>query len=675
MGTRIAILGGGISALAAAYEIKRADPANVFDITIYQMGWRLGGKCASSRNLSGGMDFRNEEHGLHVLGGWYHNTFEMMRNVYADWQSLGHGDTAAFADAFLPLNGAVLFDRRKNILGVPTGWRKIAVRFPPPRGEPGLDVPDLTLKVMGRRLLEWVRHILRGSPDNPSPFMPLWKDASGPADAMAEVLDRFDAAGAADWDEAIAEEVAGQIDTLKSRLTLGVEETVKSASDKGTLDALIPSFVGPRGGLSAFDYACLAIIGLVMARGMLRDKLFARGLDDANEEETMAWLKRHGAPRFVIESPFVELGYHYAFSYIDGDPKRPNMAAGTALRGYLRMLFGQSGSFFYHFNGGIGDVLIKPLYDVLKARGVKFEFFCDVRAVEAGASRRIETIRIRRQAKVSQGAGQYAPLFALPDGMRVWPDRPLLDQLMLSPGQERFPADFEDPEDVGPGDPEETLVYHRDFDLAILAIPGTSLKTICRSLATTSRRWRAYLGNVWSSPTLSAQVWTRSSTDDLGWANMPPITTGHVLPLSTWCDMSHHLAFETPSTFNALHFLCGPHMPGREDPRQQAERWLTDHFGDVLPRWQARRENLTPRSLFVKLNTHPSDLYIFSPAGSVRHRMRCDQSDFANLLLCGDWIRNGTDLGWVEGAVTAARQCSRVLTYAPARIYGETDFG
>ncbi|MEM1082323.1 MAG: hypothetical protein AAGH65_12145, partial [Pseudomonadota bacterium] len=54
------------------------------------------------------------------------------------------------------------------------------------------------------------------------------------------------------------------------------------------------------------------------------------------------------------------VGYHYAFSYIDGDPNQPNMAAGAALRGYMRMFFSQVGSFFYHFNGGMGDVIIKP---------------------------------------------------------------------------------------------------------------------------------------------------------------------------------------------------------------------------------------------------------------------------------------------------------------------------
>jgi len=44
---RIAILGGGIAALTTAFQLTSApDAAEKYDITMYQMGWRLGGKCA-----------------------------------------------------------------------------------------------------------------------------------------------------------------------------------------------------------------------------------------------------------------------------------------------------------------------------------------------------------------------------------------------------------------------------------------------------------------------------------------------------------------------------------------------------------------------------------------------------------------------------------------------------
>ncbi|NQY12531.1 MAG: NAD(P)-binding protein [Henriciella sp.] len=162
MKTRIAILGGGISALAAAYELKRLDSNHSLDITIYQMGWRLGGKCASSRNDRPGMGYRNEEHGLHVLGGWYHNTFEMLRRVYGDWNQIPGVDAQPIGTAFLPMNGAVLFDE-KLFLGFKYGWRKIAVRFPDPVGEPGLDIPDMSIARMLKVLARWVQELLENA--------------------------------------------------------------------------------------------------------------------------------------------------------------------------------------------------------------------------------------------------------------------------------------------------------------------------------------------------------------------------------------------------------------------------------------------------------------------------------------------------------------------------------
>ena len=43
---RVAILGGGLGSLTTAYELS----SRGYDITLYQMGWRLGGQGASGRN-------------------------------------------------------------------------------------------------------------------------------------------------------------------------------------------------------------------------------------------------------------------------------------------------------------------------------------------------------------------------------------------------------------------------------------------------------------------------------------------------------------------------------------------------------------------------------------------------------------------------------------------------
>ena len=49
---KVAILGGGLGAVSAAWELTNApDWQHQFEsVTLYQIGWRLGGKAASGRN-------------------------------------------------------------------------------------------------------------------------------------------------------------------------------------------------------------------------------------------------------------------------------------------------------------------------------------------------------------------------------------------------------------------------------------------------------------------------------------------------------------------------------------------------------------------------------------------------------------------------------------------------
>ena len=68
-----------MAALTAALALSEGNWTERFDrITVYQRGWRLGGKGASSRGPHG----RIEEHGLHLLLGYYHETFDVMRRCY-----------------------------------------------------------------------------------------------------------------------------------------------------------------------------------------------------------------------------------------------------------------------------------------------------------------------------------------------------------------------------------------------------------------------------------------------------------------------------------------------------------------------------------------------------------------------------------------------------------------
>ncbi|MDF2694346.1 MAG: Cytoplasmic rane protein, partial [Labilithrix sp.] len=78
---KIAILGGGLGAMAAAFELTSKDHwYDEYEIAIYQKGWRLGGKGASGRGENG----RIEEHGLHCFWGFYDNAFGMLRTCYEE---------------------------------------------------------------------------------------------------------------------------------------------------------------------------------------------------------------------------------------------------------------------------------------------------------------------------------------------------------------------------------------------------------------------------------------------------------------------------------------------------------------------------------------------------------------------------------------------------------------
>ncbi len=103
---KVAILGGGIAGLTTAFELTNAPNwKDNYDITIYQLGWRVGGKGASGRNsrVSG----RIQEHGLHIWMGFYENAFHMMRYVYDECRQenlMPHSPLQTVRDAFLPLN-------------------------------------------------------------------------------------------------------------------------------------------------------------------------------------------------------------------------------------------------------------------------------------------------------------------------------------------------------------------------------------------------------------------------------------------------------------------------------------------------------------------------------------------------------------------------------------------
>ena len=88
-----------MSALTAAFELTEHEPEkDAYDITLYTLGWRLGGKASVGRDAS--RHDRAYEHGLHIWAGYYDNAFDVVKRLYA---RLERG-SEEWKSCFTPLN-------------------------------------------------------------------------------------------------------------------------------------------------------------------------------------------------------------------------------------------------------------------------------------------------------------------------------------------------------------------------------------------------------------------------------------------------------------------------------------------------------------------------------------------------------------------------------------------
>src|SRR5438105_3202649 len=121
--TKIAILGGGMGAMTAAFMLTdRPELRGRYDITVYQIGWRLGGKGASGRNLDRGK--RIEEHGPHFFAGFNANAFWLMQKCYRQLARPANSPLAVWDDAFKPHGLITLMEEQNG------GWAKWWLPFP-----------------------------------------------------------------------------------------------------------------------------------------------------------------------------------------------------------------------------------------------------------------------------------------------------------------------------------------------------------------------------------------------------------------------------------------------------------------------------------------------------------------------------------------------------------------
>lgn len=691
----VAIIGGGVAGVTAAFELTRPELRGRYQVTIYQLGWRLGGKGASGR----GPNQRIEEHGLHLWMGFYENAFRMMRACYAE---LGRDrkrcPIADWQDAFVPDHFCGVADLS------PTGqWLPWKVNMPPFAGLPGDPAapPRWTVADYMARTVTLLRTLIEAVQQRTGAAGAATAGGtnSGTPESYVEAMSRFLKFGQLASLTAVVEALnlmegaIGSAPRQTDNMLLGFHDAV-AAAIRSQLERLLEGDDEVRRLWEIADLA-LAVVRGSIRFGLLTD---ARGFEAIDDYDCREWLLLNGASPRAVNSAFVRALYDLAFAYEEGDVARPRIAAGQALRGALRAFFTYRGAFFWKMQAGMGDVVFAPFYEVLARRGVRFRFFHRVQRLRVASPQRraagapyIEAIDLDVQAEVKDG--DYRPLVDV-RGLPSWPAAPdwtqLADGARLRDEGRRFESHW----DRGKVR-SRTLRVGKDFDLVVLAVGVGAVPHLTEELVAADERWATMVRNLNSVPTQAFQVWMSSDMRSLGWAEDPINISGFVTPFDTWADMTHLAPVEAwPDPPQSIAYFCSvlpdasaeararPNYPAlrHAEVQRNAVCFLDRDIKHLWPkamgpdgrfRWDLLMSLDKPRvrpgddasrfaSQFWTANVNPTDRYALSLPGTLATRLSPLDETFDNLTIAGDW----TDCGFNEGCVEAAAMSGRLAAHA-----------
>ena len=644
--TRIAILGGGCGGVTAAFWLTSTQALrDRFEVTVYQRGWRLGGKGASGRNVEHAS--RIEEHGLHMWLGCYENAFRTMRACYGEWTPPEGSPIRAWRDAFAPQLRIVFTELDGG--SASNGWAPWDFTMPARHGTPGDGLP----LVWADRLLalaEWLARRLHPSSADPPP----------------RILDR-----ALAW--VVRASIAlATLGLVVLRALVALATLVLRAAAKTRLIS---------------RYSIVADLGLSAIIGVARDILpwGKRGFERINVYDFREWLRRHGAMRATLECAPVRAIYDLGFAYPGGDSSdfmNGRGAAGAGLRFLLEWGLAYKGAPLWKMNAGMGDIVFTPMYQVLRARGVDVRFFHEVREVRLdGKGRHAASIVLRRQAEAI--GGTYDPLVNV-SGLDCWPSTPLWDRLVDGDILSGSGIDFEAWNEV-PYGKEQTLRVGSDFDMVVLAFPPEMSRRVAPALAAADERFRTMIEQSASVATQAFQLWLRPTLAELGWTAGSPVLSAYASPFDTWADMTHLLAYERwgydrkPAT---VAYFCGALAAADATPSADcttavehgALRWLDGNASFLWPVKFPPGQKPAPDvivSTYFRCNVDPSERYVQTLPGSVHHRLAPNEPVFENVYLAGDWTKTRYSSGCVESAVESGMLAARAIGGEPAYICGD----
>ena len=667
---KVVVLGGGMAGLTAAWRLSEPGWETEFEsITVYQRGWRLGGKGASSRGVNG----RIEEHGLHVWFGWYENAFQVLRECYEELDrdvTDPECPVRSFDDAMRPSGVIGLAEHRGDTSTLWAGDMPGNSRSASP-SRAGRELTAVDLPVQAWNLVSRYFAGLAGTPGSPGSD-PVRTAATGVAVSATALL------------------------TGAARL-VGLRDPGRPVGIQGTRS----DRSGPSGAPGAPEaggdslYRTWQGVALMASsvRGILADRLLTdpRAFAAINDEEYLDWIERHGGPAQLREFSVVRALYELAFGYADGDTSRPSMSAGTAVLFGGKTLFDYKDSFVWKMRAGMGDIVFAPFYEALRRRGVDFEFFHRVDQLHPSREGdRIEAITVGRQVRLASGRSQYDPLVSH-RGLPCFPAEPLVRQLSGAEGIEQHP--LESHWCQWPDAERRVLRHGVDFDVAVFALPPGMARYVCTELIDHRPEWRDMVTRIGTVATQSLQLWLREPEPSLGWDHPGSTVSAIDASFTTWASMSHLIdveewpAGDRPGT---IAYFCGVlDAPPVDDAasaalwhaevRRRAADFIDQDIVGLLPgtvgpdgfRWEllsgsGGRDRAEPLdSQYWRANVDPSDRYVQSLPGTDRYRLRSDESGYDNLFLAGDWTDSGLNAGCIEAAVLSGLQAANAVRGRP----------
>lgn len=712
MNPKVAVLGGGVGGVTAALQLSQPGWQQHYDaITLYQMGWRLGGKGASGR----GQDDRIEEHGLHIWFGFYENAFRLLDECHRELDAIaaagGPGSErwpVVFADvetSFVPTDVIGLTDHDGCC------WEPwLADFFEPSDDRPWLDRPahashpsEWSIPYYFARSLHLAATFARSLPSladaaatNTGPAQLSTVDVLGDVAGLAETFLQLvgsDAGAALSLAAEAAELVADE--AAASPLVRQALSVVLALGDHALellriqFDHLVRTHTEIRRAWYLID------IFVAVARGMVDDEVIVDDdLQRIDHEDFRDWLRRHGAGADSVDCALVRsIVYDLAFAFEGGDPNRPRCGAGTALRGVFRMFFTYRGSLMFKMNSGMGDVIFAPIYELLVKRGVDVEFFHRVEEVEVSGGNVTEIV-VDQQAVVLPtvtprdylGGSGVNPA----SGAATWPADPTK---VLAGGQVTLPAD----ELTAAGGSvyeswyvgrdavktsTKTLQLGTDFDFVVYALPISTVPQCAPDLLTLPA-WDLACQTVRTVPTQAMQLWLTTPARELGPWPDGVVVGGYVEPYDTWADMSQLHGQEAVAGAATVAYFCsalwdspppqrGPaSLPWLAEQKAlvvaQGRRFLERDIGALWPDatqpfstaldWDLLVAPATAQGSdrldhqYLRANVEPSERYVLSLPGSSFHRIDPADTGVSNLFAAGDWTDNVINAGCVEAAV------------------------